>query len=290
MEKARSGDTSSVCLNAPGLSVQGDGTVEKTVSYLPLIVNRSNPINTREICANIATPCYQTETCTHTASPGVGRPALQRPASPALQNRPTAQVAGHPVPAAHVSPLGPRFAADALGDRAAGVETAPAGRVDRAGHVALQNDPLPLFFDDRIRHRHRRKERLGIRVQRVAVQVVPARHLDDDAQVHDRHAAADVAHHRKIVGDEQVGQVELRLQVLQQVITCAWIETSNALIGSSHTMNSGWSASARATPMRCRCPPETRAGNDWRTASSGPLLVAAPRRAPGRPCRAPRRE
>ena len=35
----------------------------------------------------------------------------------------------------------------------------------------------------------------------------------------------------------------------------AWIETSSALIGSSATMSSGFTARARATPMRCRWPP-----------------------------------
>ena len=42
-------------------------------------------------------------------------------------------------------------------------------------------------------------------------------------------------------------------------MTCAWIETSSAETGSSATMNSGASASARAMPMRWRWPPE----NSW---------------------------
>jgi hypothetical protein len=41
---------------------------------------------------------------------------------------------------------------------------------------------------------------------------------------------------------------------------CAWIETSSAEIGSSQTMKSGEVASARAMPMRCRCPPENSCG------------------------------
>ena len=40
---------------------------------------------------------------------------------------------------------------------------------------------------------------------------------------------------------------------------CDWIDTSSALTGSSQTMKSGESASARAMPMRCRWPPE----NSW---------------------------
>ena len=42
---------------------------------------------------------------------------------------------------------------------------------------------------------------------------------------------------------------------------CAWIETSNADTGSSHTTSFGLSASALAMPMRWRWPPENSAGN-----------------------------
>ena len=42
-------------------------------------------------------------------------------------------------------------------------------------------------------------------------------------------------------------------------MTCAWIETSRAEIGSSQTMSFGLTARARAIPMRWRWPPE----NSW---------------------------
>src|SRR4030067_585272 len=54
-------------------------------------------------------------------------------------------------------------------------------------------------------------------MQRVLVYLVAIRKLDDHAQVHDRHPVADVAHHAQVVGNEQVGQAELSLQVFQQV-------------------------------------------------------------------------
>ena len=41
--------------------------------------------------------------------------------------------------------------------------------------------------------------------------------LDQLAEIHHRHAVADVLHHGEVVGDEQVGEAELALQVLQQV-------------------------------------------------------------------------
>ena len=45
-----------------------------------------------------------------------------------------------------------------------------------------------------------------------------------------------------------------------RLMTWAWIDTSSADTGSSQTMISGLSASARAMPMRCRCPPENWCG------------------------------
>ena len=43
-------------------------------------------------------------------------------------------------------------------------------------------------------------------------------------------------------------------------ITWAWMDTSSAETGSSATLIFGWVASARAMPMRCRCPPENSCG------------------------------
>ena len=41
--------------------------------------------------------------------------------------------------------------------------------------------------------------------------------LDDLADIHDRHPVADVGNHAQVVGDEQVGQPHLFLQILEQV-------------------------------------------------------------------------
>ena len=53
---------------------------------------------------------------------------------------------------------------------------------------------------------------LGIREQRFGARV-----LHQHAHVHDCDAIADVLHHAQVVGDEQVGQAVLFLQVLQEV-------------------------------------------------------------------------
>src|SRR5262249_20754154 len=73
--------------------------------------------------------------------------------------------------------------------------------------------PLPL----RIRHRHRGEQRLGVRVARRPVELAGVRQLDDLPQVHHRHAGRDVLDDLQIVGDENVGQPELALQVHQQI-------------------------------------------------------------------------
>ena len=52
---------------------------------------------------------------------------------------------------------------------------------------------------------------VGLREERLRVA-----HLDDPAQVHHRHAAADVLHQPQVVRDEEVGQLQPRLQIEQQ--------------------------------------------------------------------------
>ena len=42
-------------------------------------------------------------------------------------------------------------------------------------------------------------------------------HLDNAAQVHDRHAIADVAHGPKVMGDHQQGKVEPPAQIVEKI-------------------------------------------------------------------------
>src|SRR5215207_2305437 len=95
------------------------------------------------------------------------------------------------------------------------METAAGWRPDRARHVALEADALPLH--GRVRDRHRREQRLGIGVLRHRVEVACARDLDDRAEIHHRHPRADVLDDRQVVRDEDVGEAELSLQVLEKV-------------------------------------------------------------------------
>lgn len=84
----------------------------------------------------------------------------------------------------------------------------------------------------------------------MSVQPVGVRVLDDLAQIHHRHSIRDVADHTEVVGDEQVGQAELVLQLLEQVDDLSLTETSSAETGSSAMINLGRKANARAMPMR----------------------------------------
>src|SRR3990172_764675 len=51
----------------------------------------------------------------------------------------------------------------------------------------------------------------------VAIQILDRADLHDLAEVHDPDAIAEVLDHRKVVADEQVGQIEVTAQVEQQV-------------------------------------------------------------------------
>ena len=85
--------------------------------------------------------------------------------------------------------------------------------------------------------------------------------LDDRAEVHHRDAVADVADHAEVVGDEQVGQAELALQVREQVEDLRLdrhVERRHRLV-ADHQLRA-----ARPARARCRCAgagrPRTRAG------------------------------
>ena len=88
-------------------------------------------------------------------------------------------------------------------------------RIDRARYVAAQDDPLAAEL--RVRDGDRGHERLRVGVLRVAEHLAPVGDLHDLAEVHHGHPVADVLNHAHVVGDEQVRQPELPLQIAQQV-------------------------------------------------------------------------
>src|SRR5690606_12008434 len=100
--------------------------------------------------------------------------------------------------------------------RAARAEAAARGRVEWTRNLALERRGL----EDGVVVRQPRdggEERLRVRVERLGVQALGRSHLDHLAEVHDQHLVAHVLHDVEVVADEEVGEAELLLEVLQQV-------------------------------------------------------------------------
>ena len=89
-------------------------------------------------------------------------------------------------------------------------------------------------------------------MERVRVELVRRGDLDDRPEVHDGDAVGDVTHDREVVRDEEVGEVELRLERLEQVEDLRLdrdVERGDRLVGDDEV---GLTESARATPIRWR--------------------------------------
>ena len=110
---------------------------------------------------------------------------------------------------------GHALCAHRLGEGAAGVEAATRRRVDRVGRVARERGLGGAL--QRVGAGHRLQQRAGVGVARRVEDLLGRPHLDHLAQVHHQHPVAHVAHHVQVVADEEVGQAEVALQVLQQV-------------------------------------------------------------------------
>src|SRR5215210_7062737 len=104
-----------------------------------------------------------------------------------------------------------------LRPRTAIVEVAPAGRVRGRWHVSGDDHALALALLLRVGDRDGREQRGGIGVARLAVERRPVGDLHDLAEVHHGDPVRDVLDHGEVVGYEDVGEVELLLQVLQKV-------------------------------------------------------------------------
>ncbi len=125
------------------------------------------------------------------------------------------EVAGAHVAAADIAQRRLLDLADLLRHRAARMESATRGRVGRRGQIALEHDPLAAH--GRVRHRNGRQEGLGVRMGRRLVQLVGIRQLNQLSEVHDPDPRRKVLDDRQVVGNEQVGELELVLEVAQQV-------------------------------------------------------------------------
>ena len=90
--------------------------------------------------------------------------------------------------------------------------------VDRAGlGPGVQGRALLAPGQGRVRVGHRGHELPGIGMARVLEDVPAGADLHDPAQLHHRHPVADPLDHGHVVGDEQIAQAHLLLQLDEQV-------------------------------------------------------------------------
>ena len=131
--------------------------------------------------------------------------------------------------------------ADLLGQRAAGAEPAARRRVDRAGHVALEPDPLAAAADRGLLDvGHRREQRLGVGVVGVvvdasrgrAISTILPRYITATSGQKCRTIARSWAMNRNAMSNS-------RCRSWSRLTTCAWIDTSSAETGSSATSSLG---------------------------------------------------
>ena len=162
-----------------------------------------------------------------------------------------------------------------------GTGSRTAGR--RRWHVALEDEAL--LADARVRVRDRRQERhacTGGAGRRRARSTVGQ--LDELAEVHHPDPVADVLDDRQVVGDEQVGQVELAPEVEEQVQDLALdrhVEGRHRLVADDEVRVER-ERPGDADPLALAAA-RTRAGSGGRSRAAG-----RPRRGSRRPaCRGP---
>src|SRR6185312_16329173 len=109
-------------------------------------------------------------------------------------------------------------AADLRGITAARVE--PAARRGRYGArwVAAEHDAVAeALAPGRLDSGHGGEERLRVRMDGPGMQLLRRRELDDLPEVHHRDPVGDVTDDVQVVGDEEVGEPELALQLGEEV-------------------------------------------------------------------------
>ena len=103
------------------------------------------------------------------------------------------------------------------GEGAASSEPAALHVACHLADLSLEDDPLPLVLSSRVWYRDGGQECRRVRMRRPLVDLVGVALFDDLAEVHHSDPVADVSDDREIVGDEQVGNAQLVLQLGQQV-------------------------------------------------------------------------
>ena len=91
------------------------------------------------------------------------------------------------------------------------VEVAAGRGVKRAGHLAGDNQILPLVIG-----KGSSKQRPRVRMQRIAADLQPFRYLHDFTQIHYDNTMANVGYCCQVVADKQLAHSQGPLKLLQQ--------------------------------------------------------------------------
>ena len=95
-------------------------------------------------------------------------------------------------------------------------ETAGIRQVDRRGNFALDNLTLRLILAHD-RQRNCRKQCLGVWMQRIFEQKISRCFFYHSAHIHNRNIIREIFYYGQIMGNEDIGQAQILLQLLEQV-------------------------------------------------------------------------
>ena len=124
-------------------------------------------------------------------------------------------VAGNEVIGTDFLEVGLDLGADLGAVLAASMELTALGRLDGAGDIAFQD--FGVLVGILIGGGDGVQQSLGVGMEGMCEDLVGIAQLNHVAQVHNADTVGDVLNDRQVVGDEQVGQVLLFLQILEQV-------------------------------------------------------------------------
>src|SRR5215510_2794337 len=124
---------------------------------------------------------------------------------------------GNPMANPHLSQARHGLAASFDGQGATRMKHAAGRRIHRARHLALESPVLAPFLDRRIGDRHGLEQSPRVRMQRIAVQLITVGDLDHPSKIHDRDTMAQVPDHAEIMGNEQVGELELLAEFFEEI-------------------------------------------------------------------------
>ena len=125
------------------------------------------------------------------------------------------QMARHAMPRRRLAQLRLDLGAHRHGLGTPGVETAAAGGIERTRYFARQNHLRMHVI--RMGRERVAQEHLGLRMQRVGLELRAGRGLDQLPEVHHADLLTDILDNGQIVGTEQVAEAQAVLELSQEV-------------------------------------------------------------------------